>query len=44
MIFGMDNEKINSLGAIHTSNEIKHQPKLWEENFKMTGNKMWKYF
>ena len=35
MIFGMDNEKINSLGAIHTSNEIKHQPKLWEETFKI---------
>ena len=35
MIFGMDIEKIKSLGGIFTATEIRQQPKLWLETYKI---------
>lgn len=35
MIFGMDIEKIKSLGGIFTATEIRQQPKLWIETYKI---------
>ncbi|MGG7059264.1 SIS domain-containing protein [Clostridium nigeriense] len=35
MIFGMEMDKINALGATYTATEIKQQPKLWLETYNI---------
>lgn len=35
MIFGMDIDNIKSLGGIFTATEIRQQPKLWLETYKI---------
>ena len=39
MIFGIEEEKVHSLGATYTVSEIKYQPKLWQETFEIISNK-----
>lgn len=35
MIFGMELDKINALGATYTATEIRQQPKLWLETYNI---------
>ena len=35
MIFGMDIDNIKSLGGTFTATEIRQQPKLWLETYKI---------
>ena len=35
MIFGMDIDNIKGLGGIFTATEIRQQPKLWLETYKI---------
>lgn len=35
MIFGMELDKINTLGATYTATEIRQQPKLWLETYNI---------
>ncbi|GAA0752389.1 SIS domain-containing protein [Clostridium sartagoforme] len=35
MIFGMNKEKMEGLGAVHTVSEIRQQPMLWQETYNI---------
>lgn len=35
MIFGMNKEKMEGLGAVHTASEIRQQPMLWKETYNI---------